>query len=174
MIPRFALTSARGFDRLVRTCGAVALLLSASIAGAAEPAAGEFAIVDGYVREMPPGHPVSGAFFTLVNRTQETVRIVGGRCDCADRVELHEHVQLDGAMRMQPVAAVELHAGERFVFKPGAHHAMLIGLTRPLQAGDDVMLTLTDAEGRDYRVRLPVTRLGANQPSTEPAGHHHH
>jgi copper(I)-binding protein len=159
---------------LFRCRAAAGLVLLAAAAGsvAAEAPPAQLEIADGHVREMPPGHPVSAAFFTLHNRGDAPLRLVGGRCDCADTLELHRHRHHNGAVRMEAVPEVEVAPGQRFAFEPGGYHVMLIGLTRPLRAGDAVTVTLIDAAGQEYRQRLPVERMGGVGHDHGPGDHH--
>lgn len=168
--------AARCFSLLARCRFVAGLLLLAAAATTSTAAEAPVQIVAGHVREMPPGHPVSAAFFTLHNRGEAPLRLVGGRCDCADTVELHHHRHHNGVLRMEAVPEVEVAPGARFVFEPGGYHVMLIGLTRPLRAGDAVTLTLIDAAGQEYRQRLPVERMAGVGPdhSGQQHGSHHH
>lgn len=54
----------------------------------------------------------------------------------------------DGVMKMRAVDALALPAGQPVALKPGSYHVMLMGLQRPIQAGETVPLTLT-VEGED-------------------------
>lgn len=163
----FAIRRRAPFSLPQRAAAFLLLALAALASHAAETQRAGLEIADGYVREMPPGHPVSGAFFTLRNHGEAPLHIVGGHCDCADGVELHRHQQSGGMMRMEAVPEVVIAPGQTFEFQPGGYHVMLIGLTRPLQAGDQVTLTLLDADGGKHRQHLPVVRATGS-------GHGHH
>lgn len=156
--------------------GLLALFLGlglVTLVGAAEAVAA-LRLSNGYVREMPPGHPVSGAFLAIENVGKKPVHIVGARCACARQVEMHEHVRRDGMMRMQQTTSIEVAPGATFTFKPGEHHIMLISLTRPLRAGDQVELTLIDREGRAYETELPVVSLVNDSTPNTQGEHRHH
>jgi len=51
-------------------------------------------------------------------------------------------------MKMRAVDALPLPAGQAVALKPGSYHVMLMGLQRPIKAGETVPLTLT-VEGED-------------------------
>ena len=59
-------------------------------------------------------------------------------------------------------------AGGRATFSPGGYHLMLMGLTRPLKAGDAVPVTLTFASGAKVSASFVV---GLAPPVAAP--HHH-
>lgn len=128
-------------------------------AGIATAAPAALVIRDGYVREMPPGQTVSAAFMTLQNTTAKPIAIVAASTDAADRAELHNHRHSASGMRMEKVVRLEIPAQGQQLLQPGGYHLMLLGLKRPLQAGQHVRLTLIDEEGRTYGANLPVTRL---------------
>lgn len=134
---------------------------------AAAPAA--LAIRDGYVREMPPGQTNSAAFMTLQNDTAEPIAIVAATADAADRAELHNHRHTADGMRMEKVVRLEIPARGKQELASGGYHLMLLGLKRPLQAGQNVRITLIDEQGRSYGASLPVRRLETGVPA-----HHHH
>lgn len=126
----------------------------------AEAVAGRADITAARVRLMPPGAPNTGAFFTVHNPGAATA-IVQARVPeelCA-KVELHTHVEVDGAMRMRQVERIELPAAGRVELKPGGLHVMLIGLERPLQEDEVVPITLRFADGSEQTVDAPVRRI---------------
>jgi copper(I)-binding protein len=50
-----------------------------------------------------------------------------------------------------------LPAGKRVELKPGGLHVMLVGLARPLGAGDRVALTFTIEDRQGRRTQLEVS-----------------
>ena len=61
-----------------------------------------------------------------------------------------------GRMGMQEVAGIDLPAGRTIGLHPGAFHIMLIGLRRPLLAGEQVPLTLRFERAPALTVPAPV------------------
>jgi periplasmic copper chaperone A len=57
---------------------------------------------------------------------------------------------------MKAVDFVALPAGKRVELQPGGYHVMLLGLVRPLGAGDSVALTLTLEDKSGKRSTLDV------------------
>lgn len=143
--------------------------LVASLGAVAQP----LRIDQGYAREMPPGQTNSAAFMTLVNTGARPLALVAAACDCSDRAELHAHRHQDGMMRMEKVDRLEVPAGGQVELKPGGYHLMLLGLKRPLRAGEQVNVTLRDEAGTDFTARLPVVSLVKPQPAGNE-GHDHH
>lgn len=135
----------------------LAVLLFGQSGLAAEP--GSLQVSGAYVREMPPGQPVTAGFLTLTNSSADPVVIIGAKSSVAERVEMHHHVHRDGMMSMQQVESVEVPARGRFVFSPGDFHLMLIGLHRPLRQGEQIGLELMAENGDVVQVQVPVKRL---------------
>lgn len=102
-------------------------------------------IHDAYARTMG-GIGASGAvFFVIHNNTDKDITITGAASDVAQMVQLHTHKEdANGVMQMMQIeGGVPVPAGEMHEFKRGADHVMLMGLTRELQDGDIVTVTLT-------------------------------
>jgi copper(I)-binding protein len=76
-------------------------------------------------------------------------------------VDVHEIVMDDGMMRMREVAGIALPAGETVMLEPGGFHIMLLDMPEMLEAGTEVVLTLTFASGTEVPVTATV------RPSTE-------
>jgi len=96
----------------------------------------------GWIRAAPPTARATAAYFELENRTAETLRVTGVRCDLGETSEIHESVTEGGVMSMRPRPVVAVAPGESISFAPGALHVMLIGLKRPAATGQTARLTL--------------------------------
>jgi len=108
---------------------------------AAMPVAAQLTITDAWIRGTVPGQTSTGAFIRLPTPTDPTLVAVAS--GVAKMAELHESSSEGGLMRMRPVDALELPAGQVVELKPGGFHAMLLGLYDPLPVGSTVPLTLT-------------------------------
>jgi copper(I)-binding protein len=134
-------------------CGLLALAFDAAAAVTATHA---------WVRGTVPAQKTTGAFVTLESSAE--AKVVGVRSPAAQTAEIHLSEQRGGVMHMHAVDALALPAGKRVELKPGGYHVMLMGLTRPLAAGEQVPLTFTieDPQGRrtQLEVRAEVRPLG--------------
>lgn len=140
-----------------------ALILSLALSGVAHA---QVAVNAPWVRATVPQQTATGAFMRLT--ASRDLRLIGARSDIAQNTEVHEMAMQGQMMRMREVAAVPLPRGQAVALAPGGYHVMLIGLKRPLSAGDQVTLTLTfeDAGGKrsEQTVQAPVRPLGAGAP----------
>jgi hypothetical protein len=92
---------------------------------------------------------MTGAFGVFSNPTDGDITVVSASSPSAGMVEIHEVVDKDGAMVMQPKAGgLVVPAGGSAELKPGSDHLMLMELAGPIEAGDEVEITaVCDAGG---------------------------
>lgn len=97
---------------------------------------------DATIRPAPKGLPATAAYLTLKSLRDRPERLLSVSCGCAARVEAHQTTQTGGVMHMAPAAVVVPPKGE-VRFAPGGLHLMVMGLKRPIHAGDTVTMRLT-------------------------------
>ncbi|MCR5877753.1 copper chaperone PCu(A)C [Phenylobacterium sp. J367] len=118
----------------------------------------------------PAAAGTTGAgFFALKNSGRVADALVAAESPVARKVEIHRSSMTGGVMRMSKLDRVPAPAGGEVLFAPGGYHLMLMGLTRALNPGDKVPLTLTFASGAKIKTELAV---GSGQGA--PARDHSH
>lgn len=122
------------------------LLVSALFTSLAAQA--QVQVDDPWVRATVAPQKATGAFMQLTSA--KPVRVVAASSPVAAVVEIHEMKMDGGVMKMRAVDALPLPAGQAVALAPGGYHVMLMGLKRPIKAGEAVPLTLT-VEGDDKR-----------------------
>ena len=91
---------------------------------------------------------MTAAFGTLTNTGTAEVTVVSATSPAAGMMEIHEVVDKDGAMVMQPKAGgLVIPAGGTATLAPGKDHLMLMELPAPIEAGQTVDITMTCADG---------------------------
>jgi periplasmic copper chaperone A len=118
--------------------------------------AAEVVISDAFVREMPPGAVSSAAYLTLKNTTDRGVVLKAVQADRAAQVMIHQTAQHGDMLRMRHVSQVEIAAHSEVVFSPGGYHLMIMGLSKPLQRGEEITLTFQFTDGRSIKMVVPV------------------
>jgi hypothetical protein len=107
---------------------------------------GEGQSSDSSQQGMSGGQGMSGTgavFMVLVNEGREADRLLGGKTDVAQVVEIHETRMEGDVMKMQKLdSGLEIPANGQVELKPGGYHVMLIGLQRDLKPGDTFQLDL--------------------------------
>ena len=91
---------------------------------------------------------MTGAFGVFSNPSDADITIMAASSPAAGMMEIHEVVDQDGAMVMQPKeGGLVVPAGGSAELKPGSDHLMLMKLTAPIEAGDEVEITVTCDSG---------------------------
>lgn len=132
-------------------CSAVALTL-------AMPAFAEISVSDPYARAAGPTAKAGAAFMIIENSGAEDDRLIAASSDIAARVELHTHKDMgEGVMKMMEVEeGFVVPAEGSHALARGGDHVMFMGLTRPMNQGDTVTVTLTFERAGDIVVEVPV------------------
>lgn len=128
------------------------------------PAGDAVTIADAWVKSAEEG--MSAAFGELSNTSDHDVTVVAATTAASDAIELHETVENEsGQMVMREIeGGFVIPAGGRLTLEPGGDHIMLMGLTAPLKAGEEVTFTLTFADDSTYGFTAPVKDYsGANE-----------
>jgi len=115
-------------------------------------------------RATPKGAKTGAVYMTLDNKSGTADRLTGASSDVADKLQIHEMKIENGVMQMREVPdGLPIPAGGSVVLKPGSYHVMLIGLKKPLTAGEKIPVTLTFEKAGNISVTIPVQAMGATQ-----------
>lgn len=139
---------------------------------AAKAPAADIIVQQAYTFPSRPGVPNVAVYFEVVKNTGASPdALLSASGDVAKRIELHEMVMQDQVMRMRQLPKIDLPAGERVEMAKGsAYHVMLIGLHKPLTAGQQFPLTLHFKEAGEQTVTVEVKEAG----KSGKGGHDHH
>ncbi|QCR42150.1 hypothetical protein C1N74_16315 (plasmid) [Microbacterium sp. SGAir0570] len=133
-------------------------------AAAASIAGDSVQITDSWVKSADSG--MSAAFGELTNDSDADVTVVSATTEASSMLELHETVENEsGEMVMRQIeGGFVIPAGGSMDLEPGGNHIMLMDLTAPLVAGDEVTFTLTFSDDSTYEFTAPVKDYsGANE-----------
>ena len=140
----------------------------ALMAGAASAQSGQLAVDNAWARATPGKSTIGAAYVTIEAPTAD--RLVAALTPVANKAELHTMSMSGMVMKMRPIAGVDIPAGQKVILAPGGLHIMLIGLKKPLMAGQSFPLTLTFAKAGTRTVEVAVEKIGAAGPA--PAAAH--
>lgn len=152
--------------KLLHKIAAAALFLVAAAPATAET--GAIRIEHPWSRATPAGATTGAAYMTIGNAADAEDRLTGASSDVATATEIHEMKIADGVMKMRTVTdglAVPAHGS--VALKPGGYHVMLIGLKKPLKAGETVILTLDFAKAGRVDVSTPVMAMTSTGPEMD-------
>lgn len=164
------LTTRRPAAILALAAAAVLALTGCATTGP-EPVAVEAAtagqnvtITDAWVKAADEG--MSAAFGEFANIGDSDVTLVSVTSPASTSMELHETVD-DGtgtmAMREKD-GGFTIPSDDTLTLEPGGNHLMLMDLTAPIVAGDEIEVTLIFSDGSQYTFTAPAKDYsGANE-----------
>ncbi len=130
------------------------------VAGAAHA---QVTVQDAWVRATVPQQKATGAFMRLT--AAQDARLVSANSPVAGVTEVHEMKLVDNVMKMRPLPALDLPAGQAVELKPGGYHIMLLDLKQPVAQGSTVPLTLVfeakDGQRTTQELQAPVRAVSA-------------
>ncbi len=89
--------------------------------------------------------PNGAVFMDISNKGSGPVSLVGvdpSSFKNADKIELHDHIEEDGVMKMRAVENISIPSHGNAQLKPGGKHIMFFGLKEPLEKGSTQTITL--------------------------------
>ena len=123
-------------------------------------------------RATPTGASTGAIYLTITNNSHDTDRLIGGSSDVAGKLQIHEMKVVNGTMEMREVSGgLPVPAGGSVVLKPGSYHIMLIGLNKPLKAGETIPLTLDFEKAGKVSITVPIRAMGAGHDDMPGMGH---
>lgn len=144
-------------------------------AASVAPEPGEITVMNARSRPSPVAGGNGAAYMMVLNGLEADVQLTSASTDVAEVVELHETVNDDGVMRMVPQPdGFTVPAGSVVELKPGGKHVMMIGLTAPLEPGDELELTLNFDNGETMTLTVPVTDMSGEMPMNMEQGEMDH
>jgi len=120
-----------------------------------------------YVVPPFPGRDVAAGFFDITNHGQAD-RLISASSLNSRAVEIHNHIEDNGVMRMRRIQEVALGAGQTVKFEQGGYHLMLFGVD--LEDGQtEIDVTLNYEKSDPVTMRFPLR--GHKQKSYGSANH---
>ena len=133
--------------------------------------AGEVTVNEAWSRATAPGQEVG--MVGMVITSQKDAKLIAVSSNASATTEIHTMSMDNGVMKMRQIENLPLPAKQAATLGPGGNHLMLIGLKKPLKAGDTVALTLTvqfaDKTTEKINVNAEVRAMMAGHGQ-----HHHH
>lgn len=124
----------------------------------------EINITKAHARETLPDSSQSAAFMHINNNSEKKIRLISAHIKQAKTTEIHTHLRTnDDLIKMRPVKFVEIPAKDTIALAPGGVHLMLLGVKKPLQAGDKIDLELLFSNGEQINTQIPVTKIHSSK-----------
>ncbi|HRW47182.1 MAG TPA: copper chaperone PCu(A)C, partial [Caldilinea sp.] len=123
---------------------------------------GVLAVTGVRARPSPMAGGSGGVYLTVLNGLDQPLQLTGIDGVVAGSLELHESVNDQGVIRMEPhPEGFPIPARSTLELKPGGKHIMLIDLAAPLAVGDVFTLTLNFDKADPLTIDVPVAEDGA-------------
>ncbi len=115
--------------------------------------------------------PMTAAFGIIKNESDADITIVSATTSASGHTELHEVVDQGGKMIMRPKeGGFVVPANGEHVLQPGGDHVMIMKMTEPVTAGDQVTVTMTDKDGKDYEFTALAKPYSGAEEEYKPDG----
>lgn len=134
---------------------------------------GELTVVDPAL-DRPANPSVAAVWLEIYNGTADVVELVGVESPDGDASIHRSDVDDQGRSVMSPVDRLTVPARSSLVFESGGLHVMLNGITRDLEVGDTVDLSLEFEDRDPVEVEVPVVDPLASPGGNSDGGEHLH
>ena len=109
-----------------------------------------------WARPEPQGGNGAG-YAVISNSGPKADKLTAATSPVAARIEIHESMIMSGQAMMHPrPGGLAIPAGGAASLKPGGFHLMMMGLKRPLKAGEQIPVTLMFKKAGKVEVRFAV------------------
>jgi len=121
-------------------------------------------IVISSARVLPPfpGRDTAAGYMSITNHSKTDDRLVSVTSPISDAVEIHNHIEDGGVMKMRQVDGIAIKAGETIELKPGSFHLMMFKANLP-EDQDDVSITLNYENAPSVTMIVPVEGRGEEE-----------
>ena len=127
------------------------ILLSTSVLFSSVSKADGVVVSNAVIRLLPGNLPAAG-YFTLSNKSDEAIILVGAKVDLFGHVLMHQSRETDGMAHMEEISEIVLEPGADIEFKPRSYHLMLMERANPIVIGDTVPVDLLFKSSNDIKV----------------------
>ena len=139
---------------------------------AATASADEVKVTEAWARATAPGQ--DSASIQLVITSDKAGALIAGESGIAKTVEIHTMVMEGNMMKMRAIEELLLPAKTAVSLGADGNHIMLIGLKKPLKAGEKVPFALTIKFANGSKTMVKAEALVKPLETTNNQGHEHH
>ena len=110
-------------------------------------------IDDAWLRAVPPVAHGTAGYFKLTNASDEDWQLVSVNGEAARHWMIHKTIVKNGISKMIDPGPLWIRPGETLLFKPQDLHIMVMGINKPLEIGNDIVVNLVFANRDQKRVQ---------------------
>lgn len=142
----------------------LALLAPLALLAGCHSASSEPKVREAWVRLPAVAGQPAAAYFTIQGGRNDKV-LVRMESALAAKTEMHASMKsMDGMATMAPLDHVDVPADGTLTFKPGANHAMLIGLDPAVKPGTAVPIRFGFSDGTTAEAEAKTVSAGEDPP----------
>lgn len=115
-------------------------------------------VSESYARTNSPSAKAGAVYLTIRNYTGADEVLLSATSEVAAMVELHtSETDANGVVKMTPLAdGLDIPAGETILMEPGGAHIMLMGLSGPLEDGQNIPVDFNFERAGTVTIQVPV------------------
>lgn len=123
-------------------------------------------------RVLPPfpGRDTAAGYFSITNHGTTDDKLISATSPISGAVEIHNHIEEDGVMKMRRVDGIAVKAGETVELKPGSYHLMMFK-AKLADGQSDVSLTLNYENSPSMTMIVPLEGRGDSKKMDDHSGH---
>lgn len=95
---------------------------------------------------------------TIYNPLDVPTTVVSIHSDAFASIEIHQTIEQDGLMRMEPVPKLNIEAESAVQLAPGGLHLMMMQPSQPTKPGDQIRITIRLDDGSEQVLNMTVKR----------------
>jgi hypothetical protein len=135
---------------------------------------GDIAVIHPWARATIGQVKNGVAYLTISNEGESADRLVGVTTTAAKKAALHTQITENDVIKMRPVESIEVSPSAPTVLEPGGLHIMLMGVHKPLKAGEHFPLTLTFEQAGQVEVTVKIAEGAAGSSDHGVQSHQSH
>ncbi len=118
--------------------------------------------------------PNSAAFLQIENQGKTEDALLSASSPVAERVEMHSMSMEGDVMKMRAVDSIAIKPGDKITMQPGqGYHLMLMGLKKPLKAGEKIPVTLNFRDAGKMKLTVDIVEMGMPAKCRDSMHDHH-
>ncbi len=165
----------------IKSLFAIVALLASVTTFAHSFKAGNLEIDHPHARATKAGQPNGAAYMQIENKGKADEKLVAASSPVAASVEIHSMSMEGDVMKMRALDSLDIKAGSQVEMKSGnGYHIMLLGLKKPLAAGDKFPMTLHFSKAGKVKIIVHVSgkektaKVSDNEDEMDHHDHEHH
>ncbi|MET3559575.1 copper(I)-binding protein [Bartonella japonica] len=133
---------------------------------------GDIEILHPWTRATPTGIKVGSGYLYIINHGNTPDRLVSVSAKGVKTTEIHSMAVVNDIMKMEHMRhGIEIPGNGEITLKPGSHHIMFMGLSKPFKAGDKVTAKLTFEKAGTIDVDFSINAMVEKSPSNPSSAH---